>query len=54
MADAAATVQKLLTLELGGKSPQLVLKDVTDMDLLATNVANGFLANRSVCRRGTR
>lgn len=55
MADAAATGTKPVTLELGGKSPQLVLKDVTDMDAVATNVANGFLANSGqVCTAGTR
>lgn len=55
MADAAATGTKPVTLELGGKSPQLVLKDVTDMNAVATNVANGFLANSGqVCTAGTR
>lgn len=55
MADAAATGTKPVTLELGGKSPQLVLEDVTDLDAVATNVANGFLANSGqVCTAGTR
>lgn len=55
MADAAATGTKPLTLELGGKSPQLVLKDVRDIDAVATNIANGFLANSGqVCTAGTR
>jgi aldehyde dehydrogenase (NAD+) len=55
MADAAATGTKPLTLELGGKSPQLVLKDIRDVDAVALNIANGFLANSGqVCTAGTR
>lgn len=55
MADAAMTGTKPLTLELGGKSPQLVLVDVRDLDAVALNVANGFLANAGqVCTAGTR
>jgi aldehyde dehydrogenase (NAD+) len=55
MADAAATGTKPVTLELGGKSPQLVLKDVRDLDAVANNIANGFLANSGqVCTAGTR
>ncbi|MDF1607708.1 aldehyde dehydrogenase family protein [Hoeflea sp. YIM 152468] len=55
MADAAMTGTKPLTLELGGKSPQLVMKDVRDLDAVATNIANGFLANSGqVCTAGTR
>ncbi|MQT15010.1 aldehyde dehydrogenase family protein [Segnochrobactrum spirostomi] len=55
MADAAATGTKPLTLELGGKSPQLVLKDVRDLSPVALNVANGFLANAGqVCTAGSR
>lgn len=55
MADAALTGTKPLTLELGGKSPQLVLSDVRDLDAVALNVANGFLANAGqVCTAGTR
>ena len=55
MADAAMTGTKPLTLELGGKSPQLVLGDVRDLDFIATNVANGFLANAGqICTAGTR
>lgn len=55
MADAAATGTKPLTLELGGKTPQLVLRDVRDLDSVAANVANGFLANAGqVCTAGTR
>lgn len=55
MVDAALTGTKPLTLELGGKSPQLVLADVRDLDAVALNVANGFLANAGqVCTAGTR
>ncbi|WP_099554632.1 aldehyde dehydrogenase family protein [Hartmannibacter diazotrophicus] len=55
MADAAETGTKPVTLELGGKSPQLVLKDVRNLDAVALNVANGFLANAGqVCTAGTR
>lgn len=55
MADAAVTGTKPLTLELGGKSAQLVLRDVRDLDAVALNVANGFLANAGqVCTAGTR
>lgn len=55
MADAALTGTKPLTLELGGKTPQLVLRDVRDIDAVATNVANGFLANSGqVCTAGSR
>lgn len=55
MADAAATGPKPLTLELGGKSPHLVLADVRDLDRVAGHVANGFLANAGqVCTAGSR
>lgn len=55
MADAAMTGTKPVTLELGGKSPQLVMKDVRNLDAVATNIANGFLANSGqVCTAGTR
>src|SRR4030095_13861459 len=41
--------------ELGGKSPQLVLKDVRGLDTVAQNVANGFLYNAGqVCTAGSR
>lgn len=55
MADAATSGTKPVTLELGGKSPQLVLSDVRNLDMVATNIANGFLANAGqVCTAGTR
>jgi aldehyde dehydrogenase (NAD+) len=55
MADAARFGTKPVTLELGGKSPQLVLEGVRDLDAVARNVANGFLANAGqVCTAGSR
>lgn len=55
MADAARHGTKPVTLELGGKSPQLVLRDVKDLDPVARNVANGFLYNSGqVCTAGSR
>ncbi len=55
MADAALSGTKPLTLELGGKTPQLVLRDIRDIDAVATNIANGFLANSGqVCTAGSR
>ncbi|MDQ0511764.1 aldehyde dehydrogenase family protein [Ancylobacter amanitiformis] len=55
MADAAMTGTKPLTLELGGKTPQLVMDDAHDLDALAATIAGGFLANAGqVCTAGTR
>jgi aldehyde dehydrogenase (NAD+) len=55
MVDAAATGTKPVTLELGGKSPQLVLEDVRDLAPVAQAIANGFLANSGqVCTAGSR
>jgi aldehyde dehydrogenase (NAD+) len=55
MAEAALHGTKPVTLELGGKSPQLVLKDVRRLDTVAQNVANGFLYNAGqVCTAGSR
>jgi aldehyde dehydrogenase (NAD+) len=55
MAEAALHGTKPVTLELGGKSPQLVLKDVRGLDTVAQNVANGFLYNAGqVCTAGSR
>ncbi|PVB62312.1 aldehyde dehydrogenase family protein [Labrenzia sp. 011] len=55
MADAAMSGTKPVTLELGGKTPQLVMRDVHDVDAVATNIANGFLANSGqVCTAGSR
>ena len=55
MAEAAAHGTKPVSLELGGKSPQLVLKDTRDLGAVAQNVANGFLYNAGqVCTAGSR
>ncbi|HEY9213585.1 MAG TPA: aldehyde dehydrogenase family protein [Ancylobacter sp.] len=55
MADAAQTGTKPLTLELGGKTPQLVMDDDHDLEALAAAIAGGFLANAGqVCTAGTR
>src|SRR6185369_6435183 len=46
---------KPLTLELGGKSPQLVFADVPDLDKVARSVANSILGNAGqVCVAGSR
>lgn len=55
MSDAALSGTKPVTLELGGKTPQLVLRDVDDLDMVAGHVAGGFTANAGqVCTAGTR
>ncbi|WP_445679253.1 aldehyde dehydrogenase family protein [Radicibacter daui] len=55
MAAAAENGTKPVTLELGGKTPQLVLRDVRNLDRVAGNIAAGFLANSGqVCTAGTR
>lgn len=55
MADAAAHGTKPVTLELGGKTPQLVLPDVRDLGPVAAHVAGGFLGNAGqVCTAGSR
>jgi aldehyde dehydrogenase (NAD+) len=44
-----------VTLELGGKSPQLVFEDLTDINVVAGHVARGFLSNAGqVCTAGSR
>lgn len=46
---------KPLTLELGGKSPQLVFADAGDLDKVAGRVATAFIANAGqVCTAGSR
>jgi gamma-glutamyl-gamma-aminobutyraldehyde dehydrogenase len=46
---------KRIGLELGGKSPQIVLADCTDLDAAATAIANGIFANSGqVCNAGSR
>lgn len=55
MSDAALSGTKPVTLELGGKTPQLVLRDVDDLDMVAMNLAAGLTANSGqVCTAGTR
>lgn len=55
MGAVAQTGIKPVTLELGGKSPQIVYADAPDMDKVAAAVANGFLGNSGqVCVAGSR
>jgi aldehyde dehydrogenase (NAD+) len=55
MSLAAQSGIKPVTLELGGKSPQLVLADAGDLDVVAGRVANAFMANAGqVCTAGSR
>ncbi|MCB8840361.1 aldehyde dehydrogenase [Aurantimonas sp. VKM B-3413] len=54
MANVARTGIKPMTLELGGKSPQIVFADA-DLDLAADCIARGILANAGqVCVAGSR
>ena len=55
MTDAAHHGMKPVTLELGGKSPQLVFDDAGDIATVAERIARGFLANAGqACVAGTR
>ncbi|MGK3141688.1 aldehyde dehydrogenase family protein [Pantoea sp. C2G6] len=55
MSDAAQYGMKPVTLELGGKSPQLVFDDAGDPELLAQRILRGFTANGGqACVAGTR
>lgn len=55
MSDVAQHGMKPVTLELGGKSPQLVFDDAGDIDLLAQRILRGFTANGGqACVAGTR
>jgi aldehyde dehydrogenase (NAD+) len=55
MTDAAASGLKPVSLELGGKSPQLVFADHGDLDRVADNVAWGMTRNAGqLCYAGTR
>ncbi len=55
MADIAATGIKPLTLELGGKSPQLVFEHVDDLRHTADCIVRGFTSNAGqACVAGTR
>jgi len=52
MAGAASSGTKPVTLELGGKRPQLVFSDVNDLKSVADNVFRGFTSNAGqVCSR---
>jgi aldehyde dehydrogenase (NAD+) len=55
MAASAESGVKPLTLELGGKSPQLVFADAHDLDKVARNIANSIFGNAGqVCVAGSR
>ncbi len=55
MAACAESGTKPVTLELGGKSPQLVFGDVKDLDRVAETVSRSILANAGqVCSAGSR
>ncbi|WP_118182728.1 aldehyde dehydrogenase family protein [Paraburkholderia phosphatilytica] len=55
MSDAALYGTKPVTLELGGKSPQLVFEHVTNLEHTARCVARGFISNGGqACVAGTR
>jgi aldehyde dehydrogenase (NAD+) len=55
MSLAAQSGIKPVTLELGGKSPQLVLSDAGDLDVVAGRVAAAFIGNAGqVCTAGSR
>ena len=55
MTASAESGIKPLTLELGGKSPQLVFADVPDLDKVARSIANSILGNAGqVCVAGSR
>ncbi|SLN12338.1 Aldehyde dehydrogenase PuuC [Roseovarius albus] len=52
---AAQSNLKRVSAELGGKSPQIILEDVQDLDAVATKVARGLFGNQGeVCSAGTR
>lgn len=55
MSDAALHGIKPVTLELGGKSPQLVFDDAGDLDEVADRIVRGFTANAGqACVSGSR
>lgn len=55
MAACAESGTKPVTLELGGKSPQVVFDDVEDLDRVAETVSRSILANAGqVCNAGSR
>ncbi|MDM8355827.1 aldehyde dehydrogenase family protein [Pandoraea communis] len=55
MTACAQTGTKPVTLELGGKSPQVVFADVPDLDAVARRIAMGITGNAGqVCNAGSR
>jgi len=55
MSDAARHGMKPVTLELGGKSPQLVYDDAGDLDAVADRIVRGFTGNAGqACVSGSR
>ncbi|VVD33409.1 aldehyde dehydrogenase family protein [Paraburkholderia dioscoreae] len=55
MSNAAQHGTKPVTLELGGKSPQIVFDDAGDIDALAQRILRGFTSNAGqACVSGTR
>ncbi len=55
MSDAAQFGMKPVTLELGGKSPQVVFDDAGDIDTVAARILRGFTGNGGqACVAGTR
>ena len=55
MSDAAAHGLKPVSLELGGKSPQVVFDDIDSIDQVATHIAHNLVRNSGqVCFSGTR
>ncbi len=55
LADSAATNLKRVALELGGKSPQIVMADAGDLDRVAESVANAIFWNMGEnCSAGSR
>lgn len=55
MTACAATGPKPVTLELGGKSPQLVFDDISDLDYTAECIARAIFTNAGqVCNAGSR
>jgi len=55
MSDAARHGMKPVTLELGGKSPQLVYDDAGDLDALVDRIVRGFTGNAGqACVSGSR
>jgi len=55
MSEAAFSGPKPVTLELGGKSPQLVFDDAGDVETVAGRIARGFMSNGGqACVSGSR